>query len=154
MKTGKAFQAGVIGAVVMSLLMFLARSVMGMPANLEMMLGTMFTEPGNTAWIIGFVMHLLISGCIALLYGFAFENIAHRAGWLAGAGFGAVHAVIAGVFMGMISSVHPRMPDPVMPPGAFMSNMGMMGIVAIIMLHIIFGAVVGQLYGPVLKPSR
>ena len=35
-----------------------------------------------------------------------------------------------------------------------MSNMGMMGIVAIIMLHIIFGAVVGQLYGPVLKPSR
>jgi hypothetical protein len=154
MKTGKAFQAGIIGAVAMSVLMFLARSVLSIPANLEMILGTIFTAPGNTAWMIGFVMHLVISGCIALLYAYGFENVTHRAGWAVGAGLGSMHAIVAGIFMGMIGSIHPRMPDPIMPPGAFFSNMGAMGVVEMFVLYLVFGAIVGHLYAPVLKPVR
>jgi len=150
MKAGKAFVAGMVGGAVMSVLMWMARTMMGMPANLEMMLGTMVTDPGTTAWMIGFVTHLMISGAIALIYAWAFEHVTHRAGWLVGAGFGVVHAIIAGMVMGMMPMIHPRMPNPVMPPGAFMSHLGTMGVVAEFMLHLIYGAVVGAMYGAVI----
>jgi len=149
MKTGTAFVAGMVGGAVMSALMWMARTMMGMPANLEMMLGTMVTDPGTTAWIIGFVMHLMISGAIALVYAWGFEHVTHRAGWLVGAGFGIAHAVIAGLVMGMMPMMHPRMPDPVMAPGAYMSALGTMGVVAEFMLHMVYGAVVGAMYGAV-----
>lgn len=149
MKTGTAFVAGVVGGAVMSALMWMARTMMGMPANLEMMLGTMVMDQGTTAWIIGFVMHLMISGAIALVYAWGFEHVTHRAGWLVGAGFGIAHAVIAGLVMGMMPMMHPRMPDPVMAPGAYMSALGTMGVVAEFMLHMVYGAVVGAMYGAV-----
>ncbi len=147
MNAGRAFVAGMVGGAAMSALMWMARA-MGMPANLEMMLGTMVADPGTTAWIIGLAMHLMLSGAIALIYAWAFEHVTHRAGWLVGAGFGIVHAIIAGIVMGMIPMIHPRMPSPVMPPGAFMSNLGAMGVVAVFMLHLVYGAVVGAMYGP------
>lgn len=149
MNAGRAFVAGVIGGAVMSALMWMARTIMGMPANLEMMLGTMVTDPGTTAWLIGFVMHLMISGAIALIYAWGFEHVTHRAGWLVGAGFGIIHAIIAGMVMGMMPMMHPRMPNPISPPGAFLSNLGTMGIVAEFVLHVIYGAVVGAIYGAV-----
>jgi hypothetical protein len=87
MNWGKAFIAGVIGGAVMSILLALARA-MGMPANLEVMQGTMLgLEPGATAWIVGFIMHLMISGLIALVYAAGFEYVTHRAGWLVGVPF-------------------------------------------------------------------
>ncbi len=149
MKTQSAFVAGMVGGVVMSIVMWMAR-LMGMQMNLEMMLGTMVADPGMTTWVIGFVIHLILSGAIALIYAWGFEHVTHRAGWLVGAGFGIIHAIIAGMFMGMVPMIHPRMPTPVAPPGAFLSNMGTMGVVALFMLHIIYGAVVGAMYGPVL----
>jgi len=152
MKAGTAFVAGVVGGAVMSVLMWMARTMLGMPVNLEMMLGTMVADPGTTAWLIGFVMHLMISGAIALLYAWGFENVTHRAGWLVGAGFSLIHIVIAGVVMGMMPMMHPRMPNPISPPGAFMSNLGVMGIVAEVMLHVIYGAIVGAMYGAVVHP--
>lgn len=41
-----------------------------------------------------------------------------------------------------------------MAPGAFMSNIGMMGVVGFLMLHMIYGAIVGAMYSPVLHPRR
>ncbi len=152
MKAGQAFLAGVVGGAAMSVLMWMARTMMGMPANLEMMLGTMVADPSTTTWLIGFVMHLVLSGAIALLYAWGFENVTHRSGWLTGVSFSVIHIVIAGVFMGVIPMMHPRMPDPILPPGAFMSNLGVMGIVAEVMLHVIYGAIVGAMYGPVIHP--
>lgn len=149
MKTGRAFLAGVIGGVVMSLLMAMGRLV-GMPANLEMMLGTMFgSPPGATVWLLGFIMHLVISGLIALIYAWGFEYVVHRSGAVVGAGFGIIHAIIGGIVMGMMPMMHPLMPEPMMPPGAFMSNLGLSGVVAEFMLHMIYGATVGAVYGPV-----
>lgn len=150
MKAGRAFLAGVVGGAAMTALMWMARTMIGMPANLEMMLGTMVADPGTTAWMIGFVMHLMISGAIALMYAWGFENVTHRAGWTTGATFSVVHIVIAGLVMGMMPMMHPRMPSPISPPGFFMSNLGMMGIVALVMLHVVYGAIVGAMYGPVL----
>jgi len=136
----------------MSLLMWLARTMMGMPMNLEMMLGTMVADPSSTTWMIGLVMHLMISGAIALLYAWGFENVTHRAGWLTGVGFSIIHIGISGIVMGMMPMMHPRMPIPIAPPGAFLSNLGTMGVVAEIVLHLIYGAIVGAMYGAVINP--
>lgn len=137
----------------MSLIMWMGRTVMGLPMNLEMMEGTFLVRPpGPVAWIVGFIMHLVISGLIALLYAWAFEHVTHRAGWLVGAGFGLVHAVIAGLFMGMVPAMHPLIPGVLPAPGAFLSNIPM-GPVVLFVLHAMYGAVVGAVYGRVVHPQ-
>ena len=149
MNFGRAFLAGVIGGAAMSVGLAMGRA-MGMPANLEMMLGTMTgSQPGATAWAAGFVAHIVISGLIALIYAVGFEYVTHRAGWLVGAGFGFIHAIIGGLFMGVMPMMHPLIPGRMPAPGAFMSNMGAMGVVAEFTLHLIYGAVVGAMYTPV-----
>lgn len=151
MHAARAFTAGVLGGAAMTGMMTMAR-IFGMEgANLSMMLGTMLFEPGGFAWIVGFVMHLVISGLIALIYAWGFEHVTHRAGAAVGAGFGIIHATIGGIFMGMVPAMHPRMPGEMMPPGAFLSNLGMMGVVAIFLTHLVYGAVVGSIYAPVLR---
>lgn len=138
----------------MSALMFLAREVMGMNVRLELMLGTMFRSPGQIAWIVGLLMHLMISGLIALAYAWAFENVMHKAGAATGALVSLAHIVIAGVFMGAILPVmHPLVPEQMGGPGYFMANLGAMGIMAFVLLHLMFGAIVGAMYGPVLHPT-
>ena len=153
MNYGRAFGAGVLGGLVMTILMALGR-MMGMTTmNLEMALGSMLTQNlGSATWLMGFIMHLIISGLIALLYAAGFEYVTHRSNWLLGASFGAIHTVIAGVVMGMMGNIHPLMAPPpppagyLMAPGFFAANFGMMTALAFIMLHLIYGAIVGALY--------
>lgn len=153
MNASKAFVAGVVGGAVMSAIMFLAR-MMGMDVMLEQNLGTMFLEPGTAAWIVGFVMHLLISGMIALAYAWAFENVLNRSGWQAGVMVSVVHILVAGLFMGAVMpAMHPLVPEQMAGPGWFMANLGLMGVIAFVMLHLIFGAIVGSMYGPVRRAA-
>jgi hypothetical protein len=152
MKTGKAFLAGVLGAVVMSGILWIARNAMGIPAHMEMMLGTMVVQKAAlTAFLIGFGIHVLIGGVLALVYAWGFEHVTHRAGWLVGAGFGLVHATISGLGMAMVPAIHPMIPEQMPAPGAFMSNLGVIGIVAEYALHVVYGAIIGALYGPVIR---
>ena len=147
MNVGRAFVAGVVGGIVMSIGLAMGRA-MGMPANLEMMLGTMMLQPGTGAFLVGMMMHLIISGLIALIYAWGFEHLTHRSSAAIGAGFGVIHGVIGGMAMGMMPMMHPLIPEQMPAPGAFMSNMGMMGVMAEMVLHIIYGAVVGAMYRP------
>ncbi len=103
--------------------------------------------------MIGLVIHLMISGLIALVYAYGFEHITHKAGWLTGAGFGVIHVLIAGVFMGMIGMIHRLMvasqPVPaghLLAPGFFAANFGMLTVGAFVMLHLLYGAIVGGFY--------
>src|ERR687898_685506 len=58
----KALVAGVIGAAVMSIIMAMARAL-GMPVNLELMLGTMMGGlPSAAKWIMGLIIHLIAGG--------------------------------------------------------------------------------------------
>jgi hypothetical protein len=49
----------------------------------------------------------------------------------------------------MMPMMHPLIPEMMPAPGTFMSNMGMMGVMAEIVLHVAYGAVVGAMYEPV-----
>ncbi len=101
----------------------------------------------------GFVMHLMISGLIALVYAWGFEHVTHRATAGIGVGFSLIHSVIAGLFMGMVPAMHPLIQSGQMPaPGYFMANKGGMYIIALFVMHAVYGAIVGAMYGPVLNP--
>ncbi|MGI9091136.1 MAG: hypothetical protein ACR2GG_08545 [Gemmatimonadaceae bacterium] len=152
MKAGKAFWAGVSGGIAMVILMWMARTFMGMHMNLSMMEGTLFLPMGMPAWIIGFIMHLIISGLIGLVYAWGFETVTHRSGAAVGAGFAIIHAIIAGLMFGIVPAIHPRIPEMMPAPGIFLSNMGMMGVLAFFLLHLVYGSIVGALYGPVEHP--
>jgi hypothetical protein len=149
MKVGKAVIAGVVGGVAMTLLGWIVRRL-GIQMNAEMMLGTMTGgAPALGTWLVGFVMHLVISALIALAYAWGFEHVTHRAGVAVGLGFAIVHVVIAGMVMAMIPAMHPMIPEQMPAPGAFMANMGATFVALFLIEHLLYGAIVGGMYGPV-----
>jgi hypothetical protein len=152
MKTGKAIITGILGAAVMTLIMWIAR-LMGLPANLEMMLGT-FTgsQPSDGAWVLGLLIHLTAGGVFALVYAACFEFLTHRAGIGVGIGIGAIHTIVSGLFLGAIPALHPLIPEQLPAPGLFMAGLGAIGVAAFTLLHLIFGAIVGGSYGQVRHP--
>lgn len=152
MKVGKAVLAGVAGGIAMTILGWLVRQ-MGMDMNAEMMLGTMLASPESGAWIMGFAMHLMLSIFIALIYAWGFERLTHRAGVVVGLKFAVVHIIIAGIVMAVIPGVHPMIPEMMPPPGAFMSGMGGMGVTLFVVEHLMYGAIVGGMYGTVQHPA-
>jgi hypothetical protein len=153
MKTGRAIVAGLTGGIAMTILGFVVRQ-MGIDMNAEMMLGTMFvSSPGTAAWIAGLMFHLVLSAIIALIYAWGFEHVTYRAGVVVGLGFAVVHMIVGGIVMGMIPPVHPMIPEMMMAPGAFMSGMGAMGVGLFVLEHLMYGAIVGGMYGTVLHPS-
>ena len=148
MNFGKAFLAGVVGGLVMTIIMAFVRATMMPGANPEMMWGTMMGgAPGMATWIIGLIIHLVISGVIALVYALGFEFVTHRAGVLIGLGFAIIHMIIGG--MGLMPMMHPMIPEQMPAPGAFMSGMGAMGAGLFVLEHFIYGAIVGVMYVPV-----
>ncbi len=155
MKAGKALVAGIIGGVAMTLLAWLARQ-MGIGMDAEMMLGTMVSSPGNAAWLIGFAMHMMLSVAIAFIYAWGFERVTHRAGAVVGLGFAVIHVFLAGMVMGMIPAMHPMIPEQMPAPGAFMANMGTTFVALFVIEHLMFGTIVGAMYGPVVsaRPLR
>lgn len=154
MKWGGAFLAGSIGGAAMTTIMAVARTL-GMRFHFEMMLGTSFGgQPGIRKWAIGLVMHLALSGSIALLYALGFEHATHRAGWLVGAAFAAVHTSIAGIVMGFVPALNPAVPEIMPAPGPFMTNNGGAHVIVFVLLHVVYGALVGATYGPVRIPAH
>jgi hypothetical protein len=147
MNAGRAFLSGVAGAAVMSVGLAVGRA-MGMPANLELMLGSMLLPPGTPAFMLGLAMHLVIGGLFGLLYAWAFEHVTHRSSAAIGGGLGILHGIAGGVFMGLLPMMHPRIPEEMPAPGAFMANLGTLGVMAEMVLHVVYGAVVGALYQP------
>jgi hypothetical protein len=149
MKAGRAIVAGLVGGLAMTVLAWLVRQT-GLQMNAEMMLGSMVSSsPGLTTWLIGFVMHLVISALIALAYAWGFERVTHRAGTAAGLGFAVIHVAIAGVVMAMVPAIHPMIPEQMPAPGAFLANMGATMAALFVIEHLLYGGIVGAMYGPV-----
>lgn len=144
----RAFGAGVLGAAVQSILMAIARSL-GFPAKLELLLGSMFTASTDArAWVLGFVLHFSLGGVLGLVYALGFGRGLRRAGLGVGAAFGAAHALAAGVALVAVPRFHPLVPDVLVAPGPFLSNLGIMGVVVFVALHLVYGAIVGEFCRP------
>ncbi|MEX2229982.1 MAG: hypothetical protein WEB13_10140 [Dehalococcoidia bacterium] len=154
---GTAVFAGLIGTVVMTAIMYGA-AMMGMKMDMPMMLGTMLMPRGTAAWLVGVMVHLMMGAIFFVVYAALFDAFAIESGIVGWAAlFGAVHGVIAGMALGMMPMMHPRLETTpagggppssggVPAPGIFARNLGPIGPVAIIVLHVVFGAVAGVVY--------
>lgn len=141
----RAFLAGAFAGIVMSLLMVATR-LAGVAVTLEMMMGTMVFDAGPVAWVAGFVMHVVLSGLIGIAYLWVFESVTKRGGVARGMAVSVPHLVIAGVAMGaVVPAVHRLIPESVAGPGYFLASQGLAGIVAFVLLHLVFGAIVGAM---------
>ncbi len=149
----RAFGAGVLAAAVESVLMAVSRSV-GFPVKLELLVGSFLTGTADArAWIVGFLVHFAIGGAIALVYAAGFGRGMHRAGLRLGLAFGAVHALVAGVALLAVPRFHPLVPDVLVAPGPFLANLGAMGVAAFVALHLVYGAIVGEVCKPFETPD-
>jgi hypothetical protein len=129
--TVRAFVAGVVGTVVMSLIMISLRAI-ALPLHIEHRLGA---SVGLGAWVPGLIIFLIIGGVLALVYAAIFEWVLNQAGVGAGLLLGACNAVFAGFFWAQMSG-----------PGPFWDRLGIEGIGALFFVHFVYGAVVGGLY--------
>lgn len=131
MNSGRAFVAGVVGALVMSLLMVLLRAA-GVPLHIELRLAAAL---GTRIWLVGFVAHLVIGGLLGVVYALILEHVFETSGVGPGVMLGAVNTIFAGFAWAMLSG-----------PGPFWSAFGPAGIGALFLVHMAYGAVVGGLY--------
>ncbi len=132
--TSKGIVAGFAATVVLSMIM-VAKGMMGLMPNLDViaMLGSMM----NTTPTIGWVIHFMI-GMIAWGIGFAIvlNVLPGKSNLSKGINFG----IAAWVLMMVVVM-------PMAGAGLFGLNMGMMAPAMTLMLHVIYGAVLGLVFG-------
>ncbi|MEE9277937.1 MAG: hypothetical protein V3V06_05960 [Dehalococcoidia bacterium] len=147
-----AVGAGLIGGTAMIVPLYMGRAMMPqqMRMDLFLLLGTMMTPRIDRvmAYMMGAMMHAGAS----ILFAFAHVGVfvaadieTDLAAW--GLLFGAVHYMLSGMAMGMMPMMHPLVRARELEnPGPFALSMGPMTGMGFLMLHLLFGVVVGTLY--------
>lgn len=146
---------GFAGTVLLTTLLSASRGLGFTRMDIPFMLGTMFTSDRDRARWIGFIVHLINGWAFALIYAFAFE-LTRLLHWWFGAIIGLIHALfVLTVTSLVLPSIHPRMaseehgPDPTRllePPGFLALNYGPQTPIATIIVHVVFGALLGLFY--------
>lgn len=140
----KAFGYGVLGAFLMSALLALARWSGLTQFNLSMFLGSFITQEFTVGtWVLGFVWHLINGGVFAVAYCSIFKA---SGGATTGKGtlLGFVHWLIYSLIMAVSSDFHPLIPSEIVEPGFFAINFGAFTAISGLVLHLIFGYIIGN----------
>jgi hypothetical protein len=146
----KAILAGTIGAlgweVVVRVLI-----VLGIPlGDLVRFLGTMIV--GNSTplvwWPVGLALHASVGAVWAIFYAYFFWSTFDWPPPLQGLVFSSIPIVLAGlVMLPQLALMHPLVLRGEIPrPGVFSFGIGWGGATAIILGHLIYGALMGSLY--------
>jgi len=132
----KGMLAGLVATIVLSLLMVL-KEMMGLLPQLDLpkMLAGMMGSPDTP--IIGWIMHFAI-GIVG--YGVAIAALGSKLPGTSRVGHGIMLGVIGWLIMMVVLM-------PMAGAGLFGMNMGAMAPMMTLMLHLIFGAVLGWVYG-------
>ncbi len=146
-----AIGAGLIAGAIMLIPMYLGRMMMPdqMKMDLLKMLGTMMLPASGMTYGVGLVIHAMMSVIFALVhvaFFFWFDLESSLVLW--GLLFGAVHGIMIGIAFGMITpSTHRGIRDGVVEaPGFFGLSMGMTTAMGILMVHLLYGVLVGVFY--------
>ncbi len=137
---GKGLLAGLAATVVLSLLMIL-KATMGLMPGLAIpkMLAGVVRAPGQP--LVGWAVHLAIG---IVLYGIAIATLDDR---LPGDG-----SLMHGLFLAGVGwLIMMLVLMPLAGAGLFGMNMGIMAAVMTLILHLIFGAVLGWTYGRLMR---
>lgn len=125
--------AGLIATVVLSVLM-VAKGMMGVMPDFNVI--AMLASQMGGSMAIGWTVHFIIG---AVLYGLVFANL----GSMIPGGSDVVKGIVLGVIGWLVMMVALM---PMVGAGLFALNMGMMAAVATLVLHAIFGIVLGFTY--------
>ena len=144
-----ASYAGIVAGGVMAMLFVVGRAG-GLLSNSEMMLGTILVGRSTSlAWATGAGISIATSCLVGPMYAVGFEHVIHASGPVAGVGLGAVHAAVSGLALAALPFVHPLMKIQLFSkPGIFKSNLGALDASAFVLLHLLYGTIVGLLYDP------
>jgi hypothetical protein len=149
MRAGLAFVAGVVGGAVMIAFIAIVRGFGVTSVDFSMLWGSLFTHnlSGGT-WVLGFIVHLIVSGLIALIFAGIFEAIRASNWWLGLLG-GAIVAIVAGfIIAGYHVPVTGTATAGAESPGPFAINYGVASLITFIVGYLIYGGIVGSLYTP------
>ena len=147
---GAAIGAGLIAGTAMSMLLYMGIAMMPkqMKMNLFLMLGTMFFRDRPMAYVAGAMMHAMMSIVFALVHVAFFTTFdldTSLAAW--GIVFGVIHWMVSGMGLGMMPTMHPLIKRGDMAePGAFALSYPSMTAMGFLMLHVVFGVLVGASY--------
>ncbi len=148
---GYAILAGLIGGGVMAIMLYMGIAMFPqqMKMNLFAMLGTMVLPAGAAAFVMGAMAHAVMSAGFGLAHGavFAVADIeSSEAAW--GLLFGLVHWAVVGMALGMLPLMHRGIRDgEVDAPGFYALSFPPMTAAGFLMVHLVFGVIVGALYG-------
>ena len=136
----RAVFAGLAATAVMTAMTMMA-GLMGVNMDIPAMLSGFMKMP----LVIGWVAHFMIGTVLALIYAFFFVDHLPGAGWVRGA--------IYGLFPFLLAQVAVM---PMMGMGIFTANAPnqMMLVMGSLIGHLVYGAVLGGLYGYVAEPAR
>jgi hypothetical protein len=145
------FLANVILTIISSVTQGLGLTRMNYPYTL----GTIFTPNRDRAKLYGLLVHVGVGWLFSLIYVFIFQSLG-AAGWWRGAVIGIFHAFfVLVVVMGLMPGLHPRMASEqhgpeaqnmLEPPGFLALHYGVRTPVAVILSHVVFGAILGTFY--------
>ena len=145
-----AVGAGLIAGGVMLIPLYLGR--MMMPAQMKMdllkMLGTMMMPVSGMTYGIGLVIHAMMSIIFASAHAAFYFWLDIEASYATGLLFGLIHFGATGLFFGMLApSIHRGIKDgSVEAPGFFALKLGMMTAMGALIVHLLYGLLVGGLY--------
>jgi hypothetical protein len=153
MSLGAAAIGGLAGTFVLTTVLRAASELRLTRIDLPFLLGTMVTADRQRAKLVGYLLHFVAGLLFSLAYYIGFVGLG-RAGWLLGAGFGAVHGLFAMTALVniLLPLVHPRMGSSLSSvtsvalleaPGFMMLNYGRGTPVVNLVAHAMYGAFVG-----------
>ena len=148
-----AVAGGLAGTVVLTTILRSASELGLTRMDIPFLLGTALTTDRVRAKAVGYALHFVFGLLFALAYYAIFLVIGHS-GFVLGAGFGLVHALFAGSALVniLLPVVHPRMGTdfdaagsaPMLePPGFLLLNYGRQTLLATLLAHVAYGAIVG-----------
>ncbi len=146
-----AILAGIVGGAVMAVMLYMGNIMLPqqMKMNLFMMLGSMMLPVGAAAFVMGAMVHAGMSVVFGLIHGavFAAADVdSAEAAW--GLLFGVVHWAVVGMALGMLPLMHPRIRSgEIDAPGFYALSYPPMTAMGFLMLHLVYGVIVGALYG-------
>jgi hypothetical protein len=153
-----AFDYAIVGGLVAALLMVIAMyagRIMGLSTDMIRVLGLFVVseDQPNLVYAVGFVLHFLMGAVFGIIYAILFHAVAavpHSGiAALTGALFGVLHGLTIGALLGFMPRFHPRMGSgqALAVPGFFGHNIGIGTPVVLVLLHVVYGAAVGAIYG-------
>jgi hypothetical protein len=153
MSISAAIAGGFVGTLVLTTALRTANELGVTRIDLPFLLGTAVTADRARAKAVGYLLHFVAGEGFALLYYAIFVAI-KTSGWPLGALLGLLHGIVSSTALVnvLLPVVHPRMgselsaadSSPLLePPGFLMRNYGRGTLIATLVAHIAYGAIIG-----------